>query len=421
MRRIDLHRVLAARFLSRVGSEAAFFVGVWGKAAFELHATAGQLSVLMLALSLSSLIGSAVSGVLIDRYGPRVVLVAAEVLFAPAALIFIFADSMSTLTLTAALWALVGTPVGISGEAFAPYLTHDPNELRRINSTVNGATSVSFVMGPAIGALLVRHIALDWVFVFDAVTSVAAAVLVWQTRLARAPFGHDVAEGHPNAIRAFVKGMKVTYSARALRYYVFAGTLLWVSFGSFGVLEPLFFRDVVRGGADTLGWVNAIYGLGMLIGAAILPRLRDSAISAQGLVATVAASGFASILYVGFADLRIVLVGALTWGAITGLFAPLWRTLIHRDSPPTSVGRVMGTAEVHRRAGEMLPLAFAPALAGLIGVQQTMIAGALMASFVMLLSLGTARSIDREMSARPARKLDLAEMVGPDEPFSPLP
>lgn len=420
VRRTDLYRVVAARFLSRVGSEAAFFVGIWGKAAFELHATAGQLSILMLALAVTSLIGSALAGVLIDRYGPRVVLIAAEVFFAPAALIFIQADSMLTLSLAAALWSLVGTPVSISGESFAPYLTNQPSELKRANSTLNAAASVSFVLGPAIGALFVRYLTLDSVFVFDAVTSVAAAVIVWGAHLAHAPFG-DVRGVRQNPLHAFFRGMKVAYNVRALRFYVFAGTLLWLSFGSFGVLEPLFFRDVVGASAETLGWVNMMYGLGMLIGAAALPRLPDGVVSARGLAAVVATSGLGSILYVGFPNLRVVFVGAVVWGSIIGLFAPLWRTLIHRDSPRSAVGRVIGTAEIHRRAGEMVPLAIAPFMAALVGVQQTMIGGALLASLVMVLSLGKARSIDRELGKRPLHEEDIASIAGSDEPLTPLP
>jgi DHA3 family macrolide efflux protein-like MFS transporter len=67
----DVMRVVAARFISRVGGEAAFFVGIWGKAAFSFHATPTQLAVLMGALSVSSILGTVISGVLVDRYDAR--------------------------------------------------------------------------------------------------------------------------------------------------------------------------------------------------------------------------------------------------------------------------------------------------------------------------------------------------------------
>lgn len=419
MKRIDLYRVSGARFLSRVGSEAAFFVGVWGKAAFELDATAGDLALLMFALVIPMMLGSAFAGVLVDRYGPRVVLGAAEIVFVPAALAFIWADSMPALIAIASVWAFVGAPVVTAGASFAPYLTTRTDELRRANSLIEAAGSASFVLGPAIGALLVRYATVDWVFVFDAVTSLVAAIIVWRAHLVRDPAPREAGSGAPLA--ELISGVKVAYGVRALRYYVLAGTVVWLSFASFGALEPLFFRDIVRADIETLGWVNTVFGLGMLIGAALLPRLRASIISARGLALTVILSGIGSVIYVGSPDLRIVYTGALLWGTVIGMLEPLLRTLLQRDSPPEAMGRVIGTAEFHRRAGELLPLAVAPTVAGLIGVQWTMIGGALTGSLIALLSLGHARSIDRELGERPVPEHEIATITAAEEPVSPLP
>ena len=58
MRNRDLMRVAAARFISRAGGEAAFFVGVWGKAAYEFAATPAQLALLMGTMSIASIVPS---------------------------------------------------------------------------------------------------------------------------------------------------------------------------------------------------------------------------------------------------------------------------------------------------------------------------------------------------------------------------
>ena len=74
-------------------------------------------------------------------------------------------------------------------------------------------------------------------------------------------------------------------------------------------------------------------------------------------------------------DLRVIAFGALFWGLVIGATEPLLRTLMQSDAPAEYVGRVMGTAQVHRSAGEIVPLAFAPGLAAAFGVQPVMIAG----------------------------------------------
>lgn len=415
----DLYRVVAARFLSRAGSEAAFFVGVWGKAAFDLSASASQLAWLMLTMGIASIAGSFVAGAMVDRYGPRRVLAAAEVLFVPAALAMAFASDIGTLTALVGVWAFVGAPVVTAGASFAPFLKRGNLPLDRINAWIEGAGSLSFAVGPAAGALLVRYASVDWVFVMDAATSLVAALLVWRVKITVPEPVPDTIKRHPLA--EFTEGIHTVYSVRPLRYYVIVGSLAWFAFGSFGSLEPLFFRDVVGTSVEMLGWINSVFGAGFVVGAALLPRVPRYLFSARGLAAMIALIGGGTVLYVGFPDLRVIAVGAFVWSATIGLMEPLLRTLMHRDAPPGVLGRVMGTVEVHRRLGELIPLTVAPALASAFGVQIVMIGGGIMASAIALLSLGEAGKVDRLVGRVGADPSDIQGIHASDEPVSPNP
>lgn len=412
-----LTRVVAARFISRAGGEAAFFVGVWGKAAFELKATPGQLAAVMFAMAVASILGSTLAGVLIDRHGPRTVLVRAEILFVPATVAVAFAGDLVVLVAIVAVWAFVGSLVMTAGASFAPFLVSGHKELQHANARIEGAGSASFVVGPALGAIIVSVASVGWVFAFDAVTSLVAAALVWPVHAAgRAPGGE---ERHPLA--EMREGLRVAYGARPVRYYLLAGTVVWLSFGAFGALEPLFFRDVVGTGVEALGWINTFFGLAMLFGAWLLLRLPSRVLSATGLAATVALSGLGTVAYVGSGDIRLVALGALAWGTVLGVIEPLLRTLVQRDTPKELVGRVMGTAQVHHHGGELIPLAFAPALAARFGVQATLIGGGLVATVIALLSLVEARAVDREVAAAGVGPAEPERFKTADEPVSPNP
>jgi DHA3 family macrolide efflux protein-like MFS transporter len=393
-------------------------VGVWGKAAFVLGATPGQLAILMFALSISAITGSLVAGALVDRFGPRRVLVAAEVVFVPAALAVALADDMTVLAILVSVWAFVGAPVVTAGASFAPFLTDDEATLTRLNSWIEGAGALSFAVGPAVGALVVRYADVDWVFVIDAVTSLIAAFLVLRVRLVREGSTPEERSGRPLA--DLLSGARTVYASRSLRYYVLAGSVVWMAFGAFGALEPLFFRDVVGAEIETMGWMNSVFGIGFMTGAALLPRLPGRIVSARGLGIMVSLAGLGTILYVGSADLRVIAAGAFAWSAVIGVLEPLLRTLMHRDSPKGLVGRVMGTAEVHRRAGELIPLAVAPTLAITVGVQTTLIGGGVTAPVIGLLSLFEARRIDREGGPPPEEPV-LEGIRIADEPISPTP
>ena len=416
-RTADMRRLAIARFLSLAGSEAAFFVGVWGKAAFVMDASAYDLAGLMFAVNLATILGSALGGVIVDRIGPRRVLVYAELLFVPLALAIPFAPDLITLTALVAVWTFVGAPAYTAGISFAPYLTDDGDELRRVNAWIEGAGSVSFAVGPAVGALIVAFANVDWVFVLDAATSAIAAAIVFGMRVTPPPREREAEDRDP--FREFAEGARFVLRRRDLRYYVGAGSAVWLAFGAFGALEPVFFRDVVGTDIEGMSWMNAVFGTGFVLGAVVLPRLPKRVVSARGLALLVGLTGMGTALYVGWPDLRIIAVGAFFWSIVIGVMEPLLRTLLHRDSPRARVGRVMGTAEVARSAGEMLPLAFAPALAAAVGVQATLIGGGFIATLLAAATLREARSIDRGAEARGVPEVEVEHISTADEPFSP--
>jgi MFS transporter, DHA3 family, macrolide efflux protein len=97
----DVARVALARFVSRTGGEAAFFVGIWGKAAYEFDADAWQVALLMACMGIFNLVGSSAAGVLVDRFDPRKVLILGEVVLVPTTLSLVIADSFTQLVIFA--------------------------------------------------------------------------------------------------------------------------------------------------------------------------------------------------------------------------------------------------------------------------------------------------------------------------------
>lgn len=412
----DVMRVVAARFISRVGGEAAFFVGIWGKAAYAFHATPAQLAVLMGTLSLASIVGTVAAGVLIDRYDARRVLAGAETVFVPVALALMLPTSMWQLTVLAGLLGFFGAPVMTAAASFAPFLAKEPGELERINAWIEGAGSTSYIIGPALGAVLAQFVSLDSIFVLDAATSLAAVLLVAGVTLRPRERGPRE-ERH--ALAELKEGLRYTYTHRALRYPILIGTATWLGFGAFGALEPLFYRDVLRTGVSTIGYMNTLFGVGLVIGAWAFSRLPRRAVSARGLAVVAAVVGCGAILYVGTNILAVVAVGGLLWGVTIGVADVLLRVLIQDSSPDHLVGRIAGASQMHRQAGELLPLAVAPTLAAAFGVQAVLIGGGLLMAAVSLASLAEARVVDRLPRLRSSRAT--AALSGKDEPISPNP
>ena len=397
----DVRSVVLARFISRIGGEAAFFVGIWGKAAFDLDATPGQLAVVMAALGVASLIGTAASGVLVDRYDPRKVLIAGELIFVPVAIGMMFADSIGALAVTTFFLGLVGAPVFNAISSFGPFLTTDEDRLTKINSQIEGASWAAFVVGPAIGAVVAGWWSIDGIFLVDAATSAIGAVMVLPVRIRQ--IEHEERRGGLTEIR---EGFAYSYGHPRLRFYIWLGSAVWLLFGTFSALEPLFFRDVLRVEVETLGWVASIFGIGLVSGTWIASRIPPRLRSARFLTFVVGLNAFGVLAYVGTDRLNVVVMAAIFWGVVIGVMAPLHRTLIQINSPDELIGRIMGVNHIHAEGGHLIPLTIAPFVAAAIGVQSALLWSAAVCALVAALFWPAARRLDRtRVVAVPALRL----------------
>lgn len=298
--------------------------------------------------------------------------------------------------------------------SFAPYLTADETRLHHINAVVEMGGSLAFVSGPAVGALLVRYANLDWIFVVDALTSLVAVAFVWRVELRAVE-----KRARRGAIRELAEGFRYSYSSRPLRLYMLVGGAVWLSFGAFAALEPLFYREILEVGPEALGWVNAVFGLALIGGSLLLDRMPPRVLSARALIVSAAVSGLSAVIYTSTGDMRVVVFGVIVWGIDLGIFLPLVRTLVQLDTPDELTGRVTGTAYFHNEIGELVPLTFVAALAGAFGIQ-TVLAGSgfLLMLAAFFIGFPEASVVDRTRRKPPAvpKSLETA-----DEPITPNP
>ncbi len=406
--------VTLARFISRTGGEAAFFVGIWGKAAYDFGAEPSGIALLIAVMGIAGLIGSGIAGPLIDRFGPRRVLIISEIFFVPATLSAVAAEQLPALIAAAAGIALFGTPAYTAIASFPPFLTRDETELQRINSWVEMAGMAALISGASLGALMAATIGIDAIFWFDAITSLVAVALVAGVAVDRQTRPNEQGEGWQGVVRGFT----TVYRNRRLRFYVLASTAIWTSFGFFAALEPIFYRDVLEVGPEMLGVVNTIFGVGLVAGTGVASRLPGPLRGARSVAWLVGLNGFGALIYVGTTLLPVVMTGAIVWGLIIGVMAPLARTMIHINSPEGQVGRVMGVTQVHSEVAKLGPLVLAPPLAAALGVQSALILSGISVSVLALLMAPTARWLDRTREGE-VPTIEAARTA--DEPISPNP
>ncbi len=414
----DVKRAVLARFVTASGAEAGFFIGMWGKAAYEFGGDPTALAIMTFLIAISSVVGNIVGGVLVDRFDARRLLIASEVLLVPAVLVLILADSLTSLLALAVGVFLLHGVEETAATSLPPALVEDTDDaLVKVNARLESAGWMAMVAGPGFGGILAAVFGLNAVFVFDAATSLVSIGLLLTVHLAArpAPTADDEAEPE-SGLREVLAGLRVARHTPRIGLALVIGSLLWFSFGAFVALEPLYYRDVLNKGPEVIGYVNAVFGVGLFAGSTIVDRRGR----AWGFVAAVwlsAATGVGAVLYVGTASLAIVVVGALAWAIPLGMIFPIIRTLAQRAAPAGTVGRVMGAIAMAQNTTSLLPAAFVPFLAVQLGVQGTLVAGALVPMVVLPFLLRPARRLDAETPPTP---LDIQPTPQPGH-VTPLP
>ncbi|MEH1795030.1 MFS transporter [Nostoc sp.] len=147
-------------------------------------------------------------------------------------------------------------------QAFVPELVERREDLANaiaINSTtINGAR----LIGPAIGDLLIASVGTGYCFLIDGLSYIAviAALLAMKVK----PWKHVVSDGNP--LQKVKEGFVYAFSFPPIRSILLLSTLVSLMGLQNTILVPVIAEQVLKGGAETLGFLMAASGVGALTG-----------------------------------------------------------------------------------------------------------------------------------------------------------
>ncbi|MGH9114817.1 MAG: MFS transporter [Acidimicrobiales bacterium] len=365
LRQPRLALLFAGGSLNAIGTWATL-IALWGFAAYRFHASADQVALLGLAWSLPGAVLSPVAGWPIDRFGPRAVMIASDLLGIVTSLAMAASASFTDLVVLALAAGAVqafGRPAGIS---LPPRIVDDP-DLLAANALLGVAEQSAIVFGPLAGSLAISLWGIKAAFVFDAATFVVGALAVAPLRLNPVP---PTASGGARR-KDLLAGWRLARSIPDVRRTLGLAAAVFCSWGAFFVIEPLYVRDVLHRSPATLGLLQTVFGVGLIGTTALLPRIGERVASVRALALAVGASGLAAALYVGTNYLGVAMVGVFLWGIDVAFFMPPMQTLLQRSTPIDAHGRVMALASTVDGAGSLVAIPLAGVAVGAMGVSAT--------------------------------------------------
>ena len=333
---------LAGANLAAQSAEQLSLAAVPIVAVLALGSGAGQIGLLAMVQTLPFLLLAIPLGLLADRMSRRKLMLLSEVLRAAslAGLLAATLFSLLSIPLLAVLGFIgaIGT-VGFSVAAPALVPSLVPRELYgRANGRLELARSAAYAAGPALAGALVAWAGASSAFVLATLLSGAAIALL--LGLVEAPRTPAPARHPLHDIR---DGAQFVWGHAMLRPMLQAG-LAWNI--SWFVLQAAYVPYAVRAlgmSAQGVGMTLAVYGVGMIVGALIAPRL----LTAMPFGRAIQFGPALSVLAAGLMAATLLVPSAIVAGCsffVFGFGPIIWTitttTLRQNVTPATSLGRV---------------------------------------------------------------------------------
>ena len=350
--------------LSWIGSAVAQFGLVWW-----ITAKTGSATVLAVATLLSMLPGVVLGpliGALIDRWNRRLVMLVADGIIALVSLwlaYLFWADSLE-------IWQFyVVMVIRAVGQAFhwpanqaSMSLMVPKEQLPRIgglNQTVGGAVTI---ISPPVGALLLQIMPLHWIMMIDVVTaifSILPLLIIIIPQPATPPSEATMAANVSAIWKDMIEGFRYIWNWSGLFWLLIIVMLINFFVNPAMSLIPILVTKQFQGGALELGWLNASWGVGMLIGGLVLGAWGGFRKRTYTMLMGTFGLGI-GILMVAFAPanmLPLAIVGFLIGSAMNAFTNGSGFALLQTLVAPEMQGRVFTV--VMSMAGAISPLSLA--------------------------------------------------------------
>lgn len=333
----EYRRLFGSRLISNIGNGVAPIALAFGVLALPDGSPTG-LSVVLTAQAIPAVLVLPVGGVIADRVGRPLMIGICDMLMAVVigAIGLLFLTGHATVPLLAGLNFFAGILVGLWYPAY-PGLAPDvvPDEhLQPANAYMSVAGNGGFIVGTAIGGVLVAAFGSGWAILIDATSFLVAGALVFSLRRFARP--HHSGE---SPLRDLVDGWKVFISYRWIVAIVLAFSfIVMVMRGAEEVLGPVLANEMYGG---PTGW-SAVLGamaVGLLFGALVASRWKVERPIAIGMILCLALPVMLLALALA-APLPVVMATAFLWGMAIEIFQVFWFTALQRNVPPESLSRV---------------------------------------------------------------------------------
>jgi MFS transporter, DHA3 family, macrolide efflux protein len=372
-----VRRLWLAQIVSVFGDFLAMFAAL-SVASFQLHGTAAQITLLTVSFMAPFAFIGPLAGVFVDRWNVKRTMIASDMIRAGLVLGLIFSTSLPQLYLTLLALSFVST-FFVPAQTITLRTITPPEGLLAANALMQQAFQLVRIVSPALAGLMVDKLGARSCYFVDCASFLVSAALIASLTIARDPKQPDP-NSHPvkSVVNDLVAGVKFVFTHETLAFVILAMSAAMFAVSCFGPLIAVYVRDDLHANSTVFGVVNALIGVGMVVGTLGMGRLAANIAKGHLIVLWLITMALFVVVLAAWRSIPGASVGMFGIGVGVVLVFVSAQTLMQGQTPLEMMGRVSGSLMASLSWAQLIGLVISGSLAQSLGVRLLFVASALM-------------------------------------------
>lgn len=374
----QVRRLWLAQLVSIFGDFLAIFA-VFSLVTFQLHGTATQVSMILVAYMLPLAIVSPLAGVYVDKWNVKWTMIASDVARGLMVLSLLFVRDLNAIY---AIFLAMSTVSSffVPAQSVAVRSIAPAGGLLAVNGLMSQAIQGSQIISPAVAGLLVEWFGPNACFLLDSASFFFSAGMVMTLVIERA--ASPVETAAKTLLASMRQGFGFIFTHAVISFVILSMTAGMFAVRCFGALLSVYVRDVLLSNAALFGTLNSLIGIGMITGTQFMHRFASRVAQQSLVVYALSGMGVAVLITAVFGTVATTALGMLGLGFCAAfIFVPA-QTLLQQETPPALLGRVSSSLMSLMAISQVLAMFVAGPVAQHLGIRNLYFASAAMLGVV---------------------------------------
>lgn len=342
------------------------------------------------------------SGVFLDRFSRKAVMIASDVLRAGFILIALVVQSAGQLYI---LYLVAFVVMGLGAVYIPARNASIPNmvpeeHLLTANALIQATELVSLIVGASLAAVVIGLTSIQTAFIIDSITFGVSALFLVAAR---------IPQGQPAAVAiqpgsefrkfwaGFSDGVRYIGSNKSLLQLMAITTMATLGLSATTLLAGAYFEELLDISAEYMGFLLAAEGIGMAVGALLISSYATWARSRQTVSVTMIVLGLGILVFALVKVYWLVLIGALVVGLCIVSARTTLAAMTQALVPDSQRGRVESAMVTVIGIGTMGALIMAGILGDVVGPTSIFALTGVVVLIAGIASIFTLRGAEEEL------------------------